>query len=129
MPDKRNGVAGRLLLLYVVIAAVSAVLAARLYQLQIVDGERYRLMADQNRLRLVEDSAPRGVIFKNPRPCLSTSRAMVKYVFAQPIRLSITRCLPLGKIAEASSSERLNCFTSSSVISLITWTWPSASRF
>src|SRR5450759_244580 len=74
MPAKRDGVAGQLLLLYLVIAVVSAVLAARLYQLQIVDGEHYRLMADQNRLRLVEDAAPRGVIYAHGGEILARNR-------------------------------------------------------
>jgi penicillin-binding protein 2 len=74
MAPKKSGAAGRLVLLYLVVAGVTVVLAARLYQLQIVDGERYRLMADENRLRLVEDSAPRGVIYAHGGEILARNR-------------------------------------------------------
>jgi penicillin-binding protein 2 len=53
----------RLWLLRLLVVAVLAVLAVRLWRVQIVDGAKYRLMADRNRLREVEDAAPRGVMY------------------------------------------------------------------
>ena len=38
-------------------------LIGRLWQLQMVTGEKYRLLADANRLRDVDVPAPRGVIY------------------------------------------------------------------
>jgi len=40
-----------------------AILLGQLWRLQVVQGERYRLKADQNRLRLLSIPAPRGVIY------------------------------------------------------------------
>ena len=39
------------------------VIAGRLYQLQISQGDQYRAQADENRFEVVEDAAPRGVIY------------------------------------------------------------------
>jgi penicillin-binding protein 2 len=53
----------RLILLRVLVVAVAAVLIGRLWQLQMVEGETYRILADRNRFRQVDVAAPRGVIY------------------------------------------------------------------
>ncbi len=52
----------RALLLVVLIVAVFTVFVVRLYNLQFVQGERFRARADEQRLTLVEVPAPRGLI-------------------------------------------------------------------
>ena len=74
MPPKPKQATSRLGLLYVLIVAVTAVLITRLYQFQIVEGQKYRLMADLNRLRLVEVAAPRGVIYASGGEILARNR-------------------------------------------------------
>ena len=54
---------GRLLILQALIAIASSCLVGRLWQLQMITGEKYRLLADRNRLREVDVAAPRGVIY------------------------------------------------------------------
>lgn len=53
----------RLALLRLVIVAAAAALIGRLWQLQMIQGESYRILADQNRFRQVDVGAPRGVIY------------------------------------------------------------------
>lgn len=54
---------GRLIILRIAIVLIAGVLIGRLWQIQMVTGEKYRLLADQNRLRDVDVPAPRGVIY------------------------------------------------------------------
>ena len=49
-------------------------LAGRLYQLQIVQGDIYRVSADENRFRLEESPAPRGVIYDRTGQILVRNR-------------------------------------------------------
>ena len=49
-------------------------LTGRLYQLQIVQGGTYRQDADENRFRLEEVSAPRGVIYDRSGQILTRNR-------------------------------------------------------
>lgn len=53
----------RLLLLRMLVGVTALVLVGRLWQLQMVEGEQYRLLADRNRFRQVDVQAPRGVIY------------------------------------------------------------------
>ncbi len=46
-----------------IIVLTFVALTVQVWQLQIVEGEKYRLKADRNRFRLVEIDAPRGVIY------------------------------------------------------------------
>lgn len=63
MFEQRHAGNSRLHLLQVLIAVAAVVLIGRLWQLQMVAGEQYRLLSDRNRLREVEVAAPRGVIY------------------------------------------------------------------
>lgn len=53
---------------------VFALLVGRLYQLQIVRGDAYRTDADDNRFRLVESPAPRGVMYDRTGQILVRNR-------------------------------------------------------
>lgn len=46
-----------------VVVGVFCLIALRLWQLQILDGEKYREQSEGNRLRIVRTSAPRGIIY------------------------------------------------------------------
>ena len=59
----QHGSSGRLMVYRAVVIVVFALLAGRLWQLQVVRGDRYRLQADTNRFRVEDIGAPRGVIY------------------------------------------------------------------
>ena len=65
---------GRLLILQALIVIIVAVLIGRLWQLQMIAGERYRLLSDRNRLREVDVAAPRGVIYDRDGQILARNR-------------------------------------------------------
>jgi penicillin-binding protein 2 len=65
---------GRLLILQALIVVIVAVLIGRLWQLQMVAGEQYRLLSDRNRLREVDVAAPRGVIYDRDGQILARNR-------------------------------------------------------
>ncbi len=46
-----------------VIIAVMLFFCFKLWQLQVLDGDKYRLLSENNRLRIVKTPAPRGIIF------------------------------------------------------------------
>lgn len=64
----------RLKILRGLIALAVALLIGRLWQLQMVAGEQYRLLADRNRLRQVDVAAPRGVIYDRNGEILARNR-------------------------------------------------------
>ena len=51
-----------------------ALMAGRLYQLQIVQGDSFRARADDNRFSLIETAAPRGVIYDRSGEILTRNR-------------------------------------------------------
>ncbi len=53
----------RVTLLLVLVPAILAVFVARLFQLQIVEGELYRTQAYENRIRTISIPSPRGVVY------------------------------------------------------------------
>ena len=53
----------RIIICGLVICSVFAVLILRLYQLQIIQGDIFRLWADRNRFRLVSLNASRGIVY------------------------------------------------------------------
>lgn len=53
----------RIMLLRVLVVAVAVIMVAQLWKLQFLQGEGFRLRANENRFRLVETTGPRGVIY------------------------------------------------------------------
>ena len=53
----------RLLAFRVIIAVAFVILSIQLWRLQVVEGEQYRLRADDNRLSTITIDAPRGIIY------------------------------------------------------------------
>jgi penicillin-binding protein 2 len=74
MGEARHPARSRLLILQVSIVVIVAVLIGRLWQLQMIAGESYRLLADRNRLRQVDVAAPRGVIYDRNGEILARNR-------------------------------------------------------
>jgi penicillin-binding protein 2 len=70
--QRRGG--DRLLLLKILVGLVAAVLLGRLWYLQMVRGESYRVLADRNRFREVDVAAPRGVIYDRNGEILARNR-------------------------------------------------------
>jgi len=54
---------GRIKLAYFLIIAVFAVICARLVQLQLFEGDRFRKLSEINRLKILSSPAPRGIIY------------------------------------------------------------------
>lgn len=80
---------------FFLIAAVLAILVARLFQLQVYDGARYRQLAEENRLRILKIPAPRGIIYdRNGIPMVEN----VPY-FSVSIVPESLKMLDFGKLA------------------------------
>jgi len=71
-PQSRGG--ERLLLLKLLIGIIPLILIGRLWYLQMVQGETYRVLADRNRFRDVAVAAPRGVIYDRNGEILARNR-------------------------------------------------------
>ena len=63
MSQSDLGLRRRLLAFRVITILAFLTFALQMWRLQIVEGERYQLMADRNRFRLVPTEASRGVIY------------------------------------------------------------------
>jgi len=63
MSSEQGQSQGRLLVLRILIGITALALTGRLWQLQIVEGQNYRILANRNRFRQVDVTAPRGVIY------------------------------------------------------------------
>lgn len=74
MRHTRRAAGTRLFLLQVLVGLTAVVLVGRLWQLQMVAGEQYRLLSDRNRLRQVDIAAPRGVIYDSRGQILARNR-------------------------------------------------------
>ncbi len=108
---------GRLTLLRIAIVLLAGVLLARLWQIQMVTGEKYRLLADRNRLRDVDVPAPRGVIYDRNGEILARNRP------------SFTVVIVPGDIPEDEEGEPEAAATrSSSTGCSPSWTGPLAPR-
>jgi len=74
MDRAHTGVERRLRTFRILTACLLLVLTARLWQLQVINGERYARRAAENRLALLPISAPRGVIVDRNGEILASNR-------------------------------------------------------
>ncbi len=74
MLEPRDRTFARLGLLRLLVVVIAVTLIGRLWQIQMVAGEKYRLLADQNRLRDMDVTAPRGVIYDRNGEILARNR-------------------------------------------------------
>src|SRR5689334_23813815 len=73
--DRRSGT-GRLTAVRVLFVAAFAVLAISFWVLQVVQHERFKEMAENNRLRTIALRAPRGVLFdRDNRPLVENRQS------------------------------------------------------
>src|SRR5687768_14760973 len=71
--DTSQNLRARLRFVQILVVAMLSVLSVRLYVLQVVRGERYAEIAQNQRRRRLPIPAPRGVIFdRNKRPIVSS---------------------------------------------------------
>lgn len=64
----------RIYVVYIFILSLSIILALKLYQIQILEGPRYRELAEGNRIRILPVSAPRGEILDRSGKILAKNR-------------------------------------------------------
>jgi penicillin-binding protein 2 len=64
----------RLMAFRALVGIAVVILIGRLWQLQMVEGESYRVLADRNRFRQVDVAAPRGVIYDRNGRILARNR-------------------------------------------------------
>ncbi len=69
---------GRLVRLQVLCVGVLGILAIRLIDLQLVRGAHYRFLAERNRLRLVPEQAPRGLIVDRRERILASNQTVFR---------------------------------------------------
>lgn len=70
----RNKIHDRILIASYVVIALFSILVLRLWQLQVLQGDEYRKLSEENRLRIVKIAAPRGIIYdRNNIPLVKNS--------------------------------------------------------
>lgn len=70
----RNNIHDRILIASYVVIALFSILVLRLWQLQVLQGDEYRRLSEENRLRTVKIAAPRGIIYdRNNIPLVKNS--------------------------------------------------------
>jgi len=98
----------RLLMLRAVVVVVCAVIFGRLVQLQIVEGERNRRLADENRIRIARRLAPRGNVYDRRNRLLASSR-LAYSVSVIPEELALAgggdACARLAELIELPSDD------------------------
>ncbi len=85
--SKKQLIQQRVGLLYVPIILVFLVLAARLWQLQIIQGAEYALKAERNRIRTIPVVAPRGTIMdRNGTPLVENRPSFNVLLYREAIK-------------------------------------------
>jgi len=64
----------RYIFLKILIFVISGIFIFRLADLQLVNGEKYRKIADNNMLKQIETEAPRGMIYTSDMQVLASNR-------------------------------------------------------
>ncbi len=108
MPN--NGkVLERLLTIGVFVVALFFILAMRLWQLQLLRGDEYRKLSEENRLRIVKIAAPRGIIFdRNGIPLVKNSPYFSISVNPQELgRMDLTLLSNFLKVDHESLEDRI----------------------
>jgi len=106
MHQNKHPSSHRLILLQTFIALAAVVLIGRLWQLQMVTGEQFRLLSDRNRLREVDVAAPRGVIYDSRGEILARNRPSFSVIII-PADLPKDTFGQLDEAAEANVLDRL----------------------
>src|SRR3954462_878408 len=81
----------RLRLIQALVLVLLSVLSVRLYVLQIVEGKRYAEVAENQRIRLLPISAPRGAVFDRNGTLLVDSRPIYSVILSREDTKNIDR--------------------------------------
>lgn len=90
MPSVKDDLIGRINALGLAVLVIIGILAARLWYLQVLAGESYAALAEDNRLREVSVESPRGLIYDSHGDVIVGNRAALA-VTAAPRTLEDTR--------------------------------------
>lgn len=119
MPSFRQELKPRFAILGIIVVLVLGLLLVRLWTMQVLQGSAYTAQSEQNRVRQVTTTAPRGRILDRHGKPLVTNRA-TKAVFVLPSasedttllnRLSMVLSVPAADIKEKVSSVRESSLT------------------
>lgn len=93
-----------------VIMSLFVILVIRLWQLQILQGDEYRRLSEENRLRIIKVAAPRGIIYdRNSTPLVKNSPYYSVSLSQQDIeRVNIRTLSEMLKTDMDSLSEKIN---------------------
>lgn len=70
----QNSIHNRIMIATYIVIAIFSLLVLRLWQLQILQGNEYRRISEENRLKIVKIAAPRGIIYdRNGIPLVKNS--------------------------------------------------------
>src|SRR5438309_2535471 len=98
--DDSQNLRGRLRLIQALVMVLLGVLSVRLYLLQIVNGERYAEIAENQRIRLLPIPAPRGVIFDRNGKLLVDSKPIYSIILSREDTKGIDRYALVKPLAE-----------------------------
>lgn len=93
-----------------VIMSLFVILVIRLWQLQILQGDEYRKLSEENRLRIIKVAAPRGIVYdRNNTPLVKNSPYYSVSLSRQDIeRIDIRTLSEMLKTDMDSLSEKIN---------------------
>src|SRR5437660_4688290 len=98
--DDSQNLSGRLHLIQVLVLLLLSVLAVRLYLLQIINGSRYAEIAENQRIRLLPITAPRGVILDRNGRLLVDSRPIYTLILSREDTKGIDRYSLIKPLSE-----------------------------
>src|SRR5437660_1031969 len=98
--DDSQNLRGRLHLIQALVMVMLGVLGVRLYLLQIVNGEHYAEIAENQRIRLLPIPAPRGVIFDRNGKLLVDSKPIYSIILSREDTKGIDRYALIKPLAE-----------------------------
>lgn len=104
--DDSQNLRVRLRMIQVLALVLLGVLAVRLYLLQIINGEHYSEIAQNQRIRLLPIPAPRGVIFDRTGRLLVDSRPIYSILLSREDTRGIDRYTLIGPLAEGLNIEQ-----------------------
>ena len=81
--DESQNLRLRLRIIHFIVLTLLAVLATRLYVIQVVNGQYYAEQAENQRIRLLPIPAPRGVILDRYRRLLVDSRPIYNVILSR----------------------------------------------
>lgn len=116
MPSFRDDLYGRINALGIFVLLILVVLGARLWFLQVLAGDSYSALANENRLRNLTVDAPRGLILDGRGEVLVGNRPALAVTLpprsaentALVVRLANTLGVPLGQIRARLNDKRPN---------------------